>query len=142
MLVSDADWDAAVGMELADSSTHPAREHRVFIEDRMRAMRAVQTSGHGAWFGAFEEGRILCGLGLFTDGSGLARFQSVGTVKAARGQGLTRALVHHASRVAVEDWDVETLVMVADPAYHAIRIYRSLGFADRETQLAISRPGD
>jgi len=29
--------------------------------------------------------------------------------------------------------------MVADPGYSAIRIYRSVGFADRETQVALQR---
>jgi hypothetical protein len=33
-----------------------------------------------------------------------------------------------------------TLVMVADPEYLAIRIYRSLGFTDSETQLGFAKP--
>nr|MBA2558703.1 GNAT family N-acetyltransferase [Propionibacteriales bacterium] len=33
-----------------------------------------------------------------------------------------------------------TLVMVADPDYPAIRLYRSLGFVDTETQLQAERP--
>jgi hypothetical protein len=30
-------------------------------------------------------------------------------------------------------------VIVADPGYHAIRIYRSVGFSDREIQTALER---
>ena len=33
-----------------------------------------------------------------------------------------------------------TLVMVADPDYLAVRIYRSVGFVDGETQLQADRP--
>jgi hypothetical protein len=34
----------------------------------------------------------------------------------------------------------QTLVMVADPGYHAIDLYRSLGFAVTETQLQAELP--
>jgi hypothetical protein len=34
---------------------------------------------------------------------------------------------------------VRTLVIVADPEYHAIRIYRSLGFTETETQIELER---
>jgi hypothetical protein len=30
-------------------------------------------------------------------------------------------------------------VIVADPAYDAIKLYRSLGFADREQQVSLER---
>jgi len=47
--------------------------------------------------------------------------------------------VHAASRYALDEMGAETLVMVADPDYVAIRIYRSVGFEDTETQLQASR---
>jgi len=48
--------------------------------------------------------------------------------------------VHHASRFGFDELGAETLVMVADPDYLAIRIYRSVGFEDTETQLAALAP--
>ena len=33
----------------------------------------------------------------------------------------------------------ETLVIVADPEYHAIGLYRSAGFDDRETKVELTR---
>jgi len=89
---------------------------------------------------ASDAGEMLCGLGLFTDGSGLGRFRDVETVASARRRGLASALVHHASLVGIRDHAMRELVMVADPGYAAIRIYRSLGFSDSEIQVQVARP--
>jgi ribosomal protein S18 acetylase RimI-like enzyme len=83
---------------------------------------------------------MLCGLGLFSDGSGLGRFQSVATLRSARRRGLAATLVHHASLVGLRDYAIRDLVMVADPDYAAIRMYRLLGFADSEIQIQLARP--
>ena len=53
--------------------------------------------------------------------------------------GLASALVHHAGKAAL-DRGAKRLVIVADPGYHAIGIYRSLGFVDWETQVQLTRP--
>jgi hypothetical protein len=47
--------------------------------------------------------------------------------------------VHRVSRYGFEELGAQTLVMVADPAYPAIRIYRSVGFTDTERQLQAER---
>ena len=70
---------------------------------------------------------------------GLARFQTVKTHPDARGRGLAGTLVHEISRFGFADLDAETLVMVADPEYLAIRLYRSVGFADTEVQIGVER---
>lgn len=141
-LSTDTEWEASVELEAAENTDYPAGEFRTFVTDKMRAFRALQEQGSGAWFGAFVDGQLACELGLFTDGSRLARFQSVLTASGFRRRGLARALVAHACRVAAQRWGVQHFVMVADPGYHAITLYRSLGFVDAEVQLAISRPAD
>lgn len=51
------------------------------------------------------------------------------------------ALVHHAGGTALCN-GATMLVIVADPGYHAIGIYRALGFAGTETQVRLTRqPG-
>jgi ribosomal protein S18 acetylase RimI-like enzyme len=90
------------------------------------------------WFGAFEHGMLRAALGIVSDGSGLARFQMVETHPDARRRGLASALLHRAGSAAL-DAGAETLVIVADPAYHAIDLYRSAGFADRETKVELTR---
>jgi hypothetical protein len=47
--------------------------------------------------------------------------------------------VHHASRYGFDELGARTLVMVADPDYLAVRVYRSVGFADSESQLQAER---
>ena len=67
-------------------------------------------------------------------GDGLARFQSVETHPDFRGRGLAGTLVHRVSGYGFDELGARTLVMVADPDYLAVRIYRSVGFADTEVQ--------
>ena len=78
-------------------------------------------------------------MGLFTASPGLARFQNVKTHPDARGRGLAGTLVHRVSRYGFDELGAQTLVMVADPEYLAIRVYRSVGFADTEHQLQAER---
>ena len=97
-------------------------------------------AGHGGWFGAFADELLVCQMGLFSGGPGLARFQSVETLPEHRRRGLAGTLVAHTSRYGFEVLGARTLVMVADPDYHAIDLYRSLGFAVTETQLQAELP--
>jgi ribosomal protein S18 acetylase RimI-like enzyme len=140
MLASDADWAAAVDLNAAEHGDFDPAGHRDFVQRRMNARRAQQEAGLGGWFGAFADGQLLSGLGLFTDGAGLGRFQDVETLASARERGLASTLVHYASTVGLRDYGIHDLVMVADPDYPAIRIYRSLGFADSEIQVQLARP--
>ena len=140
MLASDADWAAAVDLHAVEHDEFDPVEFRDFVQRRMSARREQQEAGLGGWFGAFVGGEMRCGLGLFTDGSGLGRFQGVETLASARRLGLAATLVHHASVVGMRDFEIRDLVMVADPDYSAIRIYRALGFAVSEIQIQIARP--
>lgn len=137
-LVSDEDWAQQVALARAgeeDELTVP------FATSKALAHRRLTEQGRGQWFGAFLDGRLVSSLGLFVASEGLARFQDVKTHPDARGRGLCGTLVHAAGRHGFDDLGVDTLVMVADPDYLAIRVYRSVGFAGTETQLqAILRP--
>lgn len=81
-------------------------------------------------------------MGIFSDGEGVARFHSVDTHRDFRRRGLAGTLVHHVSQYAFGELGATTLVMMADPAYLAIRVYRGVGFDDTESQLQILRPRD
>jgi hypothetical protein len=48
--------------------------------------------------------------------------------------------VHHVSRYGLDELGAHTLVIVTDPDSSAIRVYRSVGFADTESQLQAERP--
>ena len=135
-LVSDDDW--AQQVELSAAGEEVGYE-LPFVTARARADRRLVDAGYGAWWGAFEGARLLASMGLFTASPGLARFQNVKTHPDARGRGLAGTLVHRVSRYGFEELGARTLVMVADPDYLAIRIYRSVGFADTERQLQAER---
>jgi ribosomal protein S18 acetylase RimI-like enzyme len=57
-----------------------------------------------------------------------------------RRRGLAGSLVHSVSRYFFDTLGARTLVMVADPGYHAIDLHRSLGFAVTQTQLQAELP--
>lgn len=135
-LVSDDDWAQQVALAVAGEAEHYSVE---FATRRGEAHRRNIENGHGQWFGAFLDGRLAASLGIFTSTDGLARYQEVKTHPDARGQGLAGTLVHAAGRHALDEMGAETLVIVADPDYLAIRIYRAVGFEGTETQLGASR---
>lgn len=137
-LSSDDDWEQVYHQSLACAEMTVDDDYREFSRRKLVAKRAVVDAGNGRWFGAFDGDRLQSSLGLIFDGSGLGRFQNVQTSPEDRGRGLAGTLVHHASTYGLTQ--ARKLVMVADPEYLAIRIYRSLGFADTETQLQIARP--
>ena len=136
-LESDADWQQSV--ELSARCFGPS-EPGDYAERRTAARRRLTQAGRGAWFGAFAGGRLLAQLGLFDAGDGYARYQHVETDPQARRQGLAGTLVWHAGRYGREVLGAATLVIVADPADVAIRVYRACGFTDRNDQFGFERP--
>lgn len=139
-LNSDDDWAQALALRLDCNDTLEAASYRLFAERRITEARRLAETGHGGWFGAFVNGRMEAGMGLYTDGCGVARFQNVETRPSARNRGLASSLVHFVARFGFGAMKAHTLVMVADPDYLAVRLYRALGFRDSETQLAIEKP--
>ncbi|KRV48011.1 acetyltransferase [Wenjunlia vitaminophila] len=138
-LSGDDDWEQAVRLRFDCDELGLTVEHRTFLERRVADHRRLCEAGHGVWFGAFTEGRMRAGTGVFGAGDGLARFQNVETHPAFRRRGLASALVHHAGLWGLRELGARMLVIVADPGYHAIDVYRRLGFADAEHQVRLCR---
>jgi hypothetical protein len=139
-LASDDDWEQLVDLSLRTATMTVDDEYVLFTRRKQSAKRKLVEAGHGKWLGAFDGGRLQSSLGLMFDGQGLARFQDVQTATEDRGRGLASTLVHRASTYGLTEGGAKTLVMVADPEYLAIRIYRALGFNDTETQLGFAIP--
>jgi ribosomal protein S18 acetylase RimI-like enzyme len=137
---SDEDWRQAIELGLAADEEHEGQAgSRTYMERRMAAVRRVCAAGHGSWFGAFRDGEMVAGLGIFATGEGVARFQSVDTHPEHRRQGLATHLLFLAAEHARRRLGARTLVIAADPDYHAIEIYRALGFRERGRQLQLER---
>lgn len=140
-LDGDEDWGRWVELRVAcRDEPHTAEGIRQYSVQQGRAYRRLVADGHGRWFGAFEDGRLVSSMGLFRASEGLARFQSVETHPDARRRGLAGTLLHHVSAFGLGELGARTLVMVADPTYAAIRLYRSQGFVDSESVLQAERP--
>lgn len=136
---SDSDWEQVLALTLA-VNTMEVDGYEEFNRLRVQAERALVEAGQARWFGAFDGDRLQASLGLASDGSGVARFQNVQTHPDDRGRGIASTLVHRASRYGLDELKAHMLVMVADPDYLAIRIYRALGFGDNEVQVQLTLP--
>lgn len=136
---SDADWEAAVTLRVQTAEDGDAAEVEQFVAREMRAIRNVCERGRGAWFGAFDRGKLLASLGIFEASPGVARFQSVDTHPEHRRRGLASSLLFAAGEWARLALGAKTLVIAADPDYFAIDIYRAAGFVDRDHKVSISR---
>lgn len=138
-LSDDADWSQLVTLRQAGDTSPVAGGQRPFHERKVTEARGLTQAARGAWFGAFVDGRLVSGLGIVSDRGGVARYQDVDTHPDHRRRGLARALLHQAGRHAAEVLGAHTLVIVADPGYHAIDLYRSVGFRDLEQQVQLLR---
>ncbi|WP_370247554.1 GNAT family N-acetyltransferase [Nocardioides sp.] len=143
-LATDDDWAQRVEMSVAVDAAEAGGDpgYRAFAEARAEADRAVCEAGHGAWWGAFEGDRLVASMGLLDAGGGLARFQTVETHPDHRGRGLAGTLLHRVATYGLDATDglgAHTLVIVADPDYHALRIYESVGLAVTETQIQLEQ---
>ena len=139
-LEDDDDWDQAVSLRLAVYDDLNLPDQRRFTERRLQESQEICVRGAGAWFGAFLEGRLVSALGLVRADAGLARYQAVETVAEHRGKGLASRLLYESSVYGNEVFGARTLVIAADPDYHAVDIYRSLGFAVAERQVQLELP--
>jgi predicted GNAT family acetyltransferase len=139
-LAGDADWQQSLDLRLAADDGNEATANLRFYEQRTADARRVAEDGQGAWFGAFGHGRLIAQLGIFSDGGGVARYQNVETDPDWRRTGLAGTLVWRAGQWALGELGARKLVIVADPEAEAIRLYRSVGFHDTETQIAFQRP--
>jgi GNAT superfamily N-acetyltransferase len=140
-LAGDDDWRQAAELTAVLNVGEPGSEPS-FLAARIASERALTEAGHASWFGAFVDGQLVAQLGIVTDGSGIARFQNVETHPGWRRQGLAGTLVWRAGQYGLQDLAARTLVIAADPEYVAIRVYRSVGFVDAETQVGFERQPD
>jgi ribosomal protein S18 acetylase RimI-like enzyme len=143
-LFGDEDW-AALGM-LRNAWQGPPSDSaaETFRALRLAEARALAETGAAAWFGVTAGDGLVSALGIVSDGNGIARYQDVETHPEHRRRGHARQLLHAAATYAERDLMAKTLVIVADPAYHAIELYRSVGFHDAEWQIKLqpATPGE
>ena len=102
-LTSAEDWAQSLDLFVAcNDGPETDADYRTFAGRKVATNRALVEAGHGGWFGAFLDGRLVSQMGLVAASPGLARFQAVETHPDTRGQGLAGTLVQHASQFGFE----------------------------------------
>jgi ribosomal protein S18 acetylase RimI-like enzyme len=140
-------WQEVVELQVATRDERfTEAEHRVFSRRRLADLRALFLLGRGAWYVALasssSEPQVLGSCGLVVT-AGRGRFQSVETASAHRRRGICSRLLVEAARASAERHDARRLVIGADPNYHALGLYESLGFRRRERVCGVwQQPGE
>lgn len=136
-LLSEDDWNQSIENQvICREPRFSESAYRIFRQRQVKRYRAMVAHGLGAWFGAFSGSRLVADLGIFCDGE-LGRYQAVQTHPEFRRRGIAGALVYKAAFYALDHFNLETLVIVAEADSPAEHLYRSLGFQITEDQIGI-----
>jgi ribosomal protein S18 acetylase RimI-like enzyme len=134
-------WDAVVELQVASRDAgHDEEEYRAFVRARLGDRRALFRAGRGAWYVAIDSasGDVASGCGVVV-AAGRGRFQAVETALAYRRRGIASRVVAEAARRSADDHGAARFVIVADPGYHALGLYESLGFERAEHVVGVCR---
>jgi ribosomal protein S18 acetylase RimI-like enzyme len=130
----EEEWEQAIQIQIACAHDHLTRaQWESFYRHQSLRYQALEKAGFGHWYGAFLGENLVASLGIFHH-DGLGRFQTVSTHPNFQRRGICQTLVHTASQMTLASGAVTELVMCADPEYHAIKIYESVGFKCQHTQ--------
>jgi GNAT superfamily N-acetyltransferase len=110
--------------------------HQRYLRERQAGQRELFRAGRGAWFVALGGDQVVASLGVVVT-NGRARYQHVDTVVSHRRRGIASRLVVEAALLSSEAYPIDHFVIAADPDYHAIGIYESVGFAPAEKVSAV-----
>ena len=137
-------WDQVVELQVAGRDEQfDEHTYRDFCRQRLRDTRALFRAGRGAWYVAVDaaEGEVLGSCGIVVT-AGRGRFRSVDTAAAHRRKGICSRLVVEAAHRATEVHGARRFVVAADPGYHALGLYESLGFKRSERVAGVCRLPD
>jgi len=126
-------WAEVIELQIASRDDgHSEANYRTYVKRRMEDHRARFVSGDGGWFAAvLPDGRIAASCGVIVT-QGRARYQAVNTALKFRRRGIASRLVHDVGRHAVRELGAKQLVIAAQVGYHALPLYESLGFTQRD----------
>jgi GNAT superfamily N-acetyltransferase len=127
-------WDRVIVLQMAQAAGdyQDAEYHETFLRRRQATLRELfRDERRGSWYVAVIGDQVVGSLGIVVTG-GRARYQAVDTAEAHRGKGIATRLVVEAAAHAASRQEIDHFVIAADPEYHAIGIYESVGFKPRE----------
>ncbi len=136
-LMSEDDWEQSIENQvICRDPIFSKSGYRIFRQRQVKRYREMDKYGLGTWFGAFSGNRLVADLGIFWVNE-IGRYQSVQTHPDFRRQGIAGALIHYAGLSAMDQFNLETLVIVAEEDSPAKRLYESIGFKFAEHQLGV-----
>ena len=129
-VASEAEWDR---LRIWDNRVNRDKPWYIGPEDNDRMFaktRYVSEQVGIEWLTLVDaDGEIASKLGLFRHGP-VYRLQDVATAPEYRRRGLSTHLLRVALHRAIEEGGADGLVVEADTDYHAIELYRRVGFRD------------
>ncbi len=138
-LQTESEWQQAVENQvICREPEFEKDEYREYRKQQMERYQKMVAVGLGDWYGAFVDQQLVADLGLFHD-KGLARYQTVQTHPDYRRQGIAGTLVYSAGRLSMTNYNLHTLVIVAEQASNAARLYELLGFKTTEKQVGLEK---
>lgn len=137
-LASEKDWEdmSALQISVADPK-FPKPELERFYRSQALRYQGMERVGMGHWYGGFIDGELVATAGLYHK-DGLGRFQSVVTAVNYQRRGLCSTIVYEAAKRLFDSGKVTQIAMCADPGYHALKIYESVGFETRQNEYGVS----
>lgn len=113
-------------------------EHRAFTAQRLADWRKLFRAGRGAWYVAELDGQVVGSCGIVVT-AGRGRYQAVDTAGAHRRRGICSRLLVSAAAHAADAYAARRMAIAADPGYHALGLYESLGFSPVERVSGVLR---
>ena len=142
-VVSDRDWDQVTRLQ-TEIGAEEGMEGPLFdahLAARNENRRRQIEDGHGGWFGAFDDGVLVAGMGMFHDHR-VARYQQVETASTHRRMGICQALLRHVRLWVQEREPLAYPVIVAEADGPAGRLYGRMGFSVVERLPVVKKPGE
>jgi ribosomal protein S18 acetylase RimI-like enzyme len=131
-LTTPEEWDLS---DLLQTQSRPDiynyNEFLEFKKNQSKSYQNLEKENRGHRFGAFLDGKLVADLGIFHEDR-IARYQNVVTHPDFRRQGICATLVYESGKYIMNETKIDKMVMVADPDYHAAKIYESVGFQPKE----------
>lgn len=137
-LTSESDWQQSLENKVA--CKEPELEEatcRKFLERQTNRYRSMTRAGLGDWYGAFHGDQLVADLGIYHD-DGVGRYQTVQTHPEFRQRGIGTALISKSGQQAFDKYDLRMLVIVSEEDSPARRLYESVGFKRRESQVGLT----
>ncbi len=143
-LTSESEWKEMTDLQIEIDRDYfkLPQDNGVFRNNQMVALKKMADEGQGDWWGAFDQGELVGGMGLYFDEDRtIGRFQYVTTRESHRRQRVCTTLLDQVVRHAFATVRPESLVINtgADDDNPALVVYKKFGFREAMLSHALTR---